>query len=84
MELFETEVSISGKLAMKLACELLWSYGVSLTTVEFPVGACLIQRASVEYAMDAGNGAVWPCGMPVFFRSLFVVPASSCLFASLA
>jgi hypothetical protein len=42
IELFETKVSISGKLAIKPACELLWSYAVSLTTVKFLVGVYLI------------------------------------------
>lgn len=81
MELFETVVSISAKLAMKLAYELSRSHGVSLATVEFPVGALLIQSASADYAMNAGNGAVWSCRMPVFSRCLLTVSARSCLSA---
>jgi hypothetical protein len=58
VQLFESKISISGKLTMKLASKLLRSHGVSLTTVEFPVRAFCIQRFSVDHTTDAGDGAV--------------------------
>ncbi|OJZ80009.1 hypothetical protein ASPFODRAFT_468216 [Aspergillus luchuensis CBS 106.47] len=45
VQLFESRISISGKLMMELACELR-SDGVSLTTVEFPLGAFYLPRGS--------------------------------------
>jgi hypothetical protein len=58
VQLFEPKVSISDKLTIQLACELLRSHGVSLTTVEFPVRAFFIQTFSVDHAADTGNSAV--------------------------
>ncbi|RDH26469.1 hypothetical protein BDQ94DRAFT_164454 [Aspergillus welwitschiae] len=46
VQLFESRISISGKLMMELACELLRSDRVSLTTVEFPLRAFYLPRGS--------------------------------------
>jgi hypothetical protein len=42
VKLFKPVVSVSGKLTVKLTCELLRSYRVSLATVEFLVRAFFI------------------------------------------
>lgn len=80
VQLFESKFPISGQLTMELACELLRSDGVSPTTVEFPVGAILIQWFSVSQAADARNGAVWSRRRSVLPRGLYMVSAGSCPF----
>ena len=84
VQLFESRISISRKLTMELACKLLRSDGVSLTTVEFPVGALFFftQRFSVDQVADARNGAIWSRRMSVFARSPCMVSVGSGPFAS--
>lgn len=69
-------VSVSGKLTVKPACELLRSHGVSLATVEFLVRVFFIQRASVDHAADAGNYVVRWCRCRISPRLVPVVGGS--------
>lgn len=57
VQLIEAHVSISDKLAVKLAGKLLRSYRVSLTVVEFLVRTFFIQRFTVDYTTNAGNAS---------------------------
>lgn len=77
-------VSISGKLTLKPACELLLSYGISLSTIEFLVRASFVQRVSVDYVADIGNYVVGSCRLPLFLRGLFIALTGSCVFAFLS
>jgi hypothetical protein len=57
-ELLKPMVSVSGKLAVKPACERLRSHGVFLSTVEFLVGS-IDQLTTLKMTLD--------CGAPVTF-----------------